>query len=309
MNGFLNIDKPEGITSHKAVSSVKKWLRVFKVGHLGTLDPMATGVLLVAVGGATKAAPFLFDLPKVYRGEMTLGIQTDTQDRTGQTIDTRPVEGISLERVENAFRKFTGTIFQEPPMFSAKKVNGQRLYKLARKGESVERKPVPVQVHRLEVLGFVSDRIQFETEVSSGTYIRTLCRDIGNELGVGAHLSQLTRTAVGPFSISDSLRLDSLKDASPGEIEKSLISIGTALSFLPEVRLEGRDELRFRNGNPISPNGVEMNRTEMGIGTRIRVANADGELVGIAEIRERSGSPDYPVRVFQPIRILTPQSD
>lgn len=227
MNGILNINKPPGMTSHDVVQALRKILGVRKIGHTGTLDPDATGVLILCIGEATKLAQFLQGLPKEYLAEMIFGITTDTEDSQGKIL-SRVKCDISREAVEKVLENFRGTIEQIPPMVSAIKVGGRPLYKLARQGKTIERKPRKVKIYQLELLKFEpgpNPKASLRIACSKGTYIRTLCADIGQKLSCGAHLSQLVRTRVGDFSLNESHTLSEIERlSSKNELEKIIIS-------------------------------------------------------------------------------------
>ena len=208
--GLLIIDKPSGCTSHDVVARIRRWTRVPRVGHAGTLDPQATGVLLIGLGTGTKLTQFLHECPKTYRATLQLGVRTDTCDAAGKVVEVRPVHAMSQGQVEAVLGSFRGTIEQIPPMFSALKQQGQRLYTLARQGIDVDRQPRRVQIYRLVVLEFTGATLRLEVECSSGTYIRVLADDIGLRLGCGAHLSALVRTATGPFSLAQAHTLPAI---------------------------------------------------------------------------------------------------
>ncbi|GAG70907.1 unnamed protein product [marine sediment metagenome] len=207
MNGILNVFKPKGISSYQTVKEVRNILNISKAGHTGTLDPSASGVLLVCIGQATKIAEFLVGMKKHYQGEMILGISTDSQDSEGKIIQKREVgTDIDEKRIKDIFQKYEGTISQMPPMFSAAHYKGERLYRLARKGVEVKRNPKKVRIYQLNLINFnqkVNPIVKFEVICSKGTYIRTLCNDIGDELGCGAYLSNLVRKRVGNFTLYD----------------------------------------------------------------------------------------------------------
>lgn len=214
--GVLNINKPLGITSFDVVRQVKRLAREKKVGHGGTLDPEAAGVLPVCIGRATKAIDFIMDNHKEYIAELKLGVITDTYDREGKILKEMSVT-CSEEQVINAVKKFTGTIDQIPPMYSALKVNGKKLYELARQGIEVERQSRPVTIDNIEVLSMELPIVKIKVNCSKGTYIRSLCYDIGNELGCGAMMWSLTRTATGPFDINNSVDLQDLTEENIGQ--------------------------------------------------------------------------------------------
>ena len=212
IQGVLVVDKPQGVTSQDVCTEVKELLRLEKVGHAGTLDPFATGVLPLLINGATRASQLLTSGDKLYRGTVKLGVRTDTMDPTGTVVEERPVEATSLDEVKRVCAEFVGRIEQLPPMYSAVRVDGQRLYELARQNIEVERKPKEVVIHSLDILEFREDEIEIRVRCSVGTYIRTLADDIGTALGCGAHLSTLVREESGPFSIDDAAALETLRE-------------------------------------------------------------------------------------------------
>ena len=234
MDGILNINKPAGMTSHDVVDRVRRILKMRRVGHAGTLDPQATGVLLMLVGKATKLAQKLQNSDKEYKGEMILGIVTDTQDAQGKVIKKVDKVEISLETLRNIFKRFTGKIKQIPPMVSAISIGGKRLYKLARKGIKVPRPAREIEIYKLQILDYKEGeypRVFFEVGCSKGTYVRTLCADIGEVLGCGAHQSNLVRTRVGKFKLENSITLENLRElAEKDEVNKVLYKMHPHLS-------------------------------------------------------------------------------
>src|SRR6266568_6817656 len=225
MNGFLIIDKPAGITSHDVVQRVRRLCRLKKVGHTGTLDPFATGVLPVALGEGTKAIHFLDEAVKEYRAELTLGTATDTQDCTGTVIREGEWRGVTAEEIVALTREFTGRVSQVPPMYSALKRNGVPLYRIARAGETVEREPREVLISAITIDRLELPVVAFTVICSRGTYVRTLAADLGDRLGCGAHLTALRRTRSGPFTLACSLTLDELDNlAANGEVAARLIT-------------------------------------------------------------------------------------
>jgi tRNA pseudouridine55 synthase len=207
-SGILFIDKPQGITSHDVVDDVRRTLGMKRVGHAGTLDPMATGLLIILVGAATKTSQFLMGLDKTYTGTLKLGKTTDSHDADGEVVTTRPVAGVTEEKIHEVMKTFLGDQYQLPPMFSAKKQGGQTLYKLARQGIEVEREPRFVRISALNVMSINLPEVVFETSCSKGTYIRTLAHDIGEKLGCGAHLNALRRTAIDKFRVENAIKLE-----------------------------------------------------------------------------------------------------
>lgn len=257
MHGFIVVDKPAGMTSHDVVARVRRILKTKKVGHTGTLDPFATGVLPVALGEGTKAIPFLDEGIKEYEAVMRLGSVTDTDDREGAVILERPLDGVDAAAIREALAAFTGTISQIPPMYSALKRNGVPLYKLARKGEEVEREPRPVTIHSLDVDRIDLPCVTFTVRCSRGTYVRSLARDLGERLGCGAHLTELRRTRSGPFTLAQARTLEQLADeAAAGPEGVGIVSVSEALAHLPFLELTADGERRVRNG--ISPEAGDL---------------------------------------------------
>lgn len=211
VSGIVLLDKPLGITSNRALQIVKRLFNANKAGHTGSLDPLATGLLPLCLGEATKVSGFLLDADKSYIATMKLGIKTSSADAEGEVIQTRPVENYTKKQISAAIKNFIGDIEQIPPMHSALKVDGQPLYKLAHQGQVIERKARPVHIYGIEVLRYDGDEIDIAVDCSKGTYIRTLAEDIGEKLGCGAHLSALRRTASGPFELEDSVTLEELE--------------------------------------------------------------------------------------------------
>ena len=249
INGFVVIDKPAGITSHDVVSRVRRILGTRKVGHTGTLDPFATGVLPVAVNDGTKAIPFLDEGVKCYEAVMQLGVATDTLDMTGAVIRELDWLAVTRERVETVLKQFTGHLSQIPPMYSAIKLDGQPLYKLARKGQVIERTPREIDIFSLELLSFVPPFAGFRVVCSRGTYVRTLADDIGAILGCGAALKELRRLASGPFNISTSVSLEILEEAARlGALEALTVTPCAALAHLPEIALSDVGVEHVRHG-------------------------------------------------------------
>lgn len=240
INGILLLDKPVGLGSNAALQEVKRLFNARKAGHTGNLDPLASGLLPVCLGEATKLSAFLLDADKVYTGTCKLGVRTTTADAEGEVIETRPVGNIDMARVREVLESFTGEITQIPPMHSAVKHQGQPLYKLAHQGIEVERKPRTVRIHELRLLRFESDELDIYVHCSKGTYIRTLAEEIGEALGCGAYLSALRRNAVGPFRLEGAVTLDELRQAAaagPEALDTLLLPMEEALSDWPAVQL------------------------------------------------------------------------
>ncbi|MDD2852175.1 MAG: tRNA pseudouridine(55) synthase TruB [Desulfuromonadaceae bacterium] len=290
MNGFIIIDKPAGITSHDVVSRVRRILGTKKVGHTGTLDPFATGVLPVAVNDGTKVIPFLDEGTKVYEAEMRLGVTTDTLDMTGTVLSESDPSLLTRDQLNAVLAGFTGTIQQTPPMYSAIKQDGQPLYKLARQGVEVERKAREVTIHSLELLSFNLPYASIRVHCSRGTYIRSLADDIGRTCGLGAALRNLRRTASGPFHIEQAITLDELATAAGEECVASLcLSPLSALDHLSEIELtaEGMAGLAF--GKPPSWQAtVKKIPLNVPMGTVVRLTYG-GTLTAVATLVASSG--------------------
>lgn len=257
LTGVIPIRKPPGFTSHDIVAKVRKISGIKRVGHTGTLDPDVEGVLPVCLGQATRIVEYVQELPKRYIGTMTLGRATDTQDSSGQVIEEQSVGSIQSEQVERVFRRFQGEIEQIPPMVSAVKVDGRPLYKWAREGKVVERKPRPVTIYRLQMTGLDTDgvypQIQFDVCCSRGTYVRTLCVDLGAELGYPAHLSHLVRVQSGPFFLEDTITLTQLrKIAATAAWDKVLYPVDVVLGHFPIFVVSPSVRLNVWNGQSLS---------------------------------------------------------
>jgi tRNA pseudouridine55 synthase len=255
VNGILLLDKPMGATSNAALQQVKRLFQARKAGHTGSLDPLATGVLPICLGEATKASAFLLDADKRYRVVCKLGETTSTQDAEGEILQTRPVGDYSLAELEVVLDRFRGPQEQVPPMFSAVKHEGQRLYKLARQGIEVERKARSIVIHELSLLSWESPSLEIEVHCSKGTYVRTLAEDIGEALGCGAHVTGLRRTAVGPYGDDTLVTIEQL-EALSGEgffarLDALLLPMESALAQWPGVRLTGDAAFYLRQGQPV----------------------------------------------------------
>jgi tRNA pseudouridine55 synthase len=225
IDGLLPVDKPSGMTSHDCVAAVRRRFGLRKVGHGGTLDPLATGLLVLLLGRGTKLSQWVMGSDKEYRGVMHFGIRTDTQDVEGRVLSDQPVENLTAERVAREMRARIGDQMQTPPMVSAVKKNGVPLYKLARKGKTVEREPRLIHVYSFDLDWFASPRAGFSMRCTKGTYVRTLCADIGDAIGCGAHLEELRRTASGALSLEDAVAWDRLIAMDPEELRGAVRGI------------------------------------------------------------------------------------
>jgi tRNA pseudouridine55 synthase len=262
LSGLLLVDKPAGITSHDAVARVRSALGTKKVGHAGTLDPMATGLLVVGVGRATRLLRFLAEFPKMYEGTGMLGVETTTLDADGEVVQRAKVE-VSEVRLREAMTRLTGDVQQRPPAYSAVKVGGEKLYRAARSGRVVEAPPREVHVYAFNLRRFETPRFDFRVRCSGGTYVRSLVADVGHALGCGAHLAALRRTAIGPFRV---------EDAAPPDDPASLLPVEAAVAHLAAVTLHPEEAKVAVHGSCLGPAGI--------VGPYRAVA-PDGSLIGI----------------------------
>jgi len=277
VGGFLIIDKPAGISSHDVVNRVRRSLGTRKVGHTGTLDPFATGVLPIAVGEGTKAIQFLDEGEKAYDAVIRLGLSTDTLDITGNVLQQHDPDKIGQQQLLQSMADLTGEISQIPPMYSAIKQGGQPLYKLARKGVEVERPSRRVTIHRFELLAFDHPFVTVRVLCSRGTYIRTLADDLGRLLGCGACLTGLRRTMSGPFRLADAMTLDQLDAfAVDGVVQQHQISVSTAISHLEQLVLTEQELQRLKHGIPPGERFVERSHGLFRL-------MYDGQVIAVAE--------------------------
>jgi tRNA pseudouridine55 synthase len=245
--GLVLVDKPTGVTSHDVVDAIRRALGTRKVGHAGTLDPIATGLLVLGVGRATRLLRYLGDLDKTYEGSALLGAETETLDVEGAVVRTRPVM-VDRPQVDRAAAALIGDSMQRPPAYSAVKVGGRKLYEAARQGEVLEAEPRRIRVRTFDVTAFHSPAFDFRTVVSSGTYVRVLVADLGSALGCGAHLTRLVRTAIGPFSLSDAVPPERVVEPMP--VERAVV-------HLPSLELGAEEARVAANGSILAPAGIE----------------------------------------------------
>ncbi|MDY2868772.1 MAG: tRNA pseudouridine(55) synthase TruB [Mesosutterella sp.] len=278
MDGVLLLDKPEGMSSNHALQAARRLLNAAKAGHCGTLDPMATGLLPLAFGEATKFSSDLLGADKAYEAEAVLGIRTDTGDTTGEVLE-RHEPNVTAGEVKAAAAGLTGPILQVPPMYSALKRNGVPLYRLARNGETVEREPRQVTIHQFDILSVSGDRVRMSCVVSKGTYIRTLIEDLGKALGCGAAMSALRRTRVGKLGIGDAVTLGELEAADGDGRLRLLAPPDRLIQELPAVLLGPEEAARFRNGQRL-----DLRLASPG---RARVYGPEKELLGTAVVSDR----------------------
>ena len=304
VNGIVVVDKPAGITSYDVVRWFKGVMPRVKIGYLGTLDPLATGVLPLLLGEGTKLVPFLESGKKEYEAALHLGVTTDTQDREGRVLRSTDIADYDLspQHIKAVLQHFRGRIMQRPPMYSALKKNGEPLYKLARRGEEAERSLREVEIYELQVTEIDPPVLRLQIECSKGTYVRTVAHDIGEELGCGAHLVELRRLRSGPFGLEDALAMDDIEEvAQQGKLKKLIIPLSRAVGFLPAVELGEADALQVRNGQSIRLDGGQHGAD--GDGTVVRVvARKGGGLVAVGGIeRIQGGLVLRPMRVFHEV--------
>jgi len=294
MDGILNIDKPQGWTSHDVVAWVRRLLRVKRVGHAGTLDPLATGVLLVCVGQATRLSEYVMASDKSYRAQVQLGTSTDTYDLDGDVVQVRPLpEGLDLENIREALAAFQGDLMQTPPVYSAIKQGGVALHRLARRGEAVQPQARPVHIHHIELVDWSPPVVTVNVTCSPGTYIRSLAHDLGEALGCGGTLASLRRTRSGAFSVDTALAPDDIAEAfRSGSLNEHLKPMTAALTSLTPVEVTEADAARLRTGGPI-PHSSDQPPTS----TTAYAIDASGGVVAI--LRYASEQNDWwPDKVF-----------
>lgn len=294
-SGIINVYKEKGFTSFDVVAKLRGILKTKKIGHTGTLDPDAEGVLPVCIGRATKVCDILTDKDKVYEAVMLLGVETDTQDTTGEILKKLPVEE-SESVVKEAILSFVGEYAQIPPMYSALKVNGKKLYELAREGKTVERKARNVQIYSIEILEMDLPRVRMSVHCSKGTYIRTLCHDIGQKLGCGGCMEKLLRTKAGIFELADTLKLAEINAlAKEGLVEEKIISVDELFEDHSKVWTKQEYDVVVHNGNRVK---MKMFQEKLPENTeRLRVYDSKGEFIGVYEFCSERG--DFkPVKMF-----------
>ena len=297
INGIINVYKERGFTSFDVVAKLRGILHERKIGHTGTLDPEATGVLPVCIGNATKVCELLTDKDKVYRTVMHLGITTDTQDMTGTVKEDRSREAALLKEqtVEAAILQFVGDYEQIPPMYSALKVDGKKLYELAREGKTVERKARPVKIFDIQIEKMELPEVTMTVSCSKGTYIRSLCDDIGKKLGCGACMMKLTRTRVGEFMLDDTLTLNQISAlVLKGEIEDRITGIDKIFSDYQEITFAEEYSRYLHNGNKLSREQIPADAA-ISDNEKYRVYDSDKCFIGVYEFRDEVL---YPVKIF-----------
>jgi len=300
VHGLIVVDKPAGITSHDVVDVVRRSVGQRRVGHCGSLDPLATGVLVLCLGRATRLARFVAAVPKTYIGSMRLGVVTDTQDRCGRVLERRAVSADAGDRLDEVARRFVGALEQIPPMYSAVKQNGVPLYRLARAGRSVPRRPRRITVYELDCERVGRARVNFRTVCSSGTYVRTLCHDIGIELGCGAVMSTLRRVAVGCFTVDEAVSLDECR--SRQAVLDRLRRPAEAVRELPFATVAPPDAACVVKGQPVTVGSIQGRSREE---CWIRVERQDGRLLAVG-IARSNGSENGRVVVWPKVVLEDP---
>ena len=305
VHGVIPVDKPRGPTSFAVVRQLRGKTRAAKVGHAGTLDPMATGLLLVCFGEATKAVPWLMDAPKSYEASLRLGVETDTCDAEGEEVRRRPVPDVSAAEIETILERFRGDINQVPPLHSALKRGGERLYEKARRGETVELEPRPVVVHALELVEWAPPRLVLRVRCGKGFYVRSLARDVGDALGCGAHLDALRRTQTAGFDLAQAHPLDRLL-ADDADWRGALLSPDTALAHLPAVDLTVEESEAVSHGRQLRaglPWGDEADA--LGAGRPARLVAPGGQLLAVGAM-ERCTEDEWSMRVLRGFNLTDP---
>jgi tRNA pseudouridine55 synthase len=295
MNGLINVLKPPGMTSHDVVAILRRLFDTQKIGHTGTLDPGAAGVLPVCTGQGTRVAEYLIDKKKTYRAELTFGIETDTQDAGGKVVSRLASVSLTSDRVIDVLGSFTGEIKQVPPMTSAVQVGGKRLYQLARQGRVVERKARRVTIYDLLPVRFNNagryPRLLLDVTCSKGTYIRSLAADIGNKLGCGAYLSFLIRTVSGRFTIEDAYTLEQIRTLWDEGDRSFLLPIDEGLSEIPALTVKEKAVTTIRNGLPLSPSGIFGGVGASAMPPFVRLYGPDGTLLALGQYQEQVNGP------------------
>lgn len=285
IHGIINVYKEKGYTSHDVVAKLRGIAGQKKIGHTGTLDPDAEGVLPVCLGKATKVCELLTDKDKTYRAVLFLGQTTDTQDASGMVLETSDISNLNELQVTEAVQSFVGEYAQIPPMYSALKVDGKKLYELAREGKTVERKARNVKIHSIKILRVDLPRVEMEVSCSKGTYIRTLCHDIGEKLGVGGCMESLLRVRVGRFVLADSLRLSEIQKAKEdGNLEKILQPIDSVFEQYRAVRIRSDQEKRLQNGNSFRKTDRLQNYDDQEM---VRVYDSNGHFAAVYRYVEK----------------------
>ncbi len=308
MNGLFLIDKPKGITSHDVVDRVRRILNIRKVGHTGTLDPAATGLLLICVGKATRLTSFLQDLDKTYQGVMVFGLTTSSMDEESEILEEKDASGLNRGEVENLFAHLRGKITQTPPAFSAVHWKGERLYKLAREGLEPTPSPRQVEIYALSLLDFIGGRhpqVKFKIHCSKGTYVRSLCAEVGKYSGYGAYQASLQRTQIGPFLLEKARTLEDLENIMAGDrADRVLIGLRDALPHLPLVKVKKEAEKVIGWGRALYISHLDDSPPDLDKGDRVRLCAPDGRLLAVAISLQKASHFSKDKVGFKYLRVL-----
>ncbi len=289
MDGILNINKPAGVTSFDVVAAIRRLARTKRVGHAGTLDPLASGVLPVCLGRATRVVEYMADARKKYRAEIELGIETDTYDADGTVLKKAGTSAVSLDTIKAALPAFTGTIRQTPPMYSAVKRGGTPLYRLARAGVTVERASRLIEIHRLEILDWRNPVLTLDVTCGKGTYIRSLAHDLGGVLGCGASIKGLVRLEYGPFKIGEAVSMARLAEVQLDSWHEIIHPIDFVLSAMPRADVSEAAAQMIKTGKLLVPGADIPQSVEPGSGQRCRAYTLDGSFVGVLRFNAEKG--------------------
>lgn len=308
VDGVLVVNKAPGWTSHDVVAKLRGLFRGQKVGHAGTLDPAATGVLPILVGKATRIAEYLMDWDKEYRAVLRLGETTDTQDATGTVLESRSIAGLTEDAIRSAIERFQGKVAQVPPMYSAVKVGGVPLYKAARAGRTVERDSREITVHGIDIQGIAGRDVSLLVRCSKGTYVRTLCADIGDALGVGGHLLTLERCRVGPLTIERALTVEEVgARLSLGQLEDDMISLDVALAGLPAVVVDEATAQRTVHGVPVPWQAAQWagdgGGPEGRAGQTVRIKDGSGRLLALGRVLQEGAAEVTILKVLATVNL------
>ena len=287
MDGIINVLKPPGMTSHDVVNVIRRLTNVRRTGHTGTLDPGAAGVLPVCVGKATRVSEYVLQMDKSYRAELSLGRATDTEDAAGKTTLEKPVPPLTTDYLAAVLQEFQGESSQTPPMYSAVKIGGKKLYELARQGQVIEREPRNITIYQIKLLDAYQQCVLFDVTCSRGTYVRTLCREIAERLGTVGHMSFLLRTHVGPFHIHDAWTFEELAaKQDEGRLQEALLPLDTAIKHLSKIIVSEEWSVDVKNGKaiPLKAAGDD--------GQRVRLYDTSGNFLAIASIDKEKIKPE-----------------
>lgn len=298
LDGVIPVNKDKGMTSHDVVAKLRRVLGMKKIGHTGTLDPDVTGVLPICLGKATRISEYIMEMPKTYEGQLTIGISTDTQDFSGEILEKKKVPQLTKGEVEETINSFIGEIEQTPPMYSAVKVKGKKLYELAREGKEIERKSRKVTIYDIQIndmnLELEYPTVDFKVTCSKGTYIRTLCYDIGIKLGYTGYMSKLRRTKSGPFTIDESFTINEIEDFALHDIvSEKIVSMADALPMYEKVVVSDEDKnTKVFNGQRL------LLHTYLSYDGIIKIVDNTGNLIGLYEKKENEANAQ-PIKVFK----------